>query len=172
MNCKIIGCDSVALARGLCQKHYDYKRNHVKGFIKHPHHGMSFSPEYYTWVSMISRCENKNTKDYKRYGGGGIKVCKRWKTFVNFYADVGTRSEGTTLDRIDNNGNYEPDNVRWATHAENSQNTCANKLNWELIRKIREEYSTMETSQGKLGRKYNISQAFIGKIVNRLAWIE
>jgi hypothetical protein len=71
---------------------------------------------------MRRRCENPGNKQYKDYGGRGIMVCERWHRFENFLADVGERPAGLSLDRIDNDGNYEPGNVRWSTRSEQSLN--------------------------------------------------
>jgi len=86
-------------------------------------HGMYGTPEYISWASMIQRCENQHKKNYPNYGGRGIAVCARWRAFEHFLADMGPRPSGTTLDRYPNkDGNYEPDNCRWATAKEQANN--------------------------------------------------
>lgn len=86
-------------------------------------HGMSYTRIYKVWRSMIDRCRNQNHHAYKDYGGRGIIVCDRWLiSFENFYADMGSRPDGTSIDRKNNDGNYEPGNCRWATMKEQSRN--------------------------------------------------
>lgn len=102
-------------------------------------HNMSKSKFYRTWESMKRRCMVKTADDYDRYGGRGIKVCKRWMDFSNFKEDLYSSylvhckkygEKETTIDRIDNNGSYEPKNVRWATYKVQSRN----KRNSRLLR--------------------------------------
>jgi hypothetical protein len=91
---------------------------------KHPTMiGGKRTAEYRAWSAMKTRCCNKNDKNYPNYGGRGIKVCDRWlHSFDNFMDDMGLRPKGLTLERIDNNGNYEPGNVKWATKCEQTHN--------------------------------------------------
>jgi len=81
-----------------------------------------YTPTYVSWKGMKQRCFYPRDKCFDIYGGRGITICDRWLVFSNFLEDMGVRPEGTTLDRIDSNGNYEPGNVRWATPTEQTAN--------------------------------------------------
>lgn len=86
-------------------------------------HGMRKHPLYQTWGNMLQRCTNTANKDYHHYGGRGITVCARWKTFENFLADVGkTWEKGLTLDRKDNELGYNPENCKWSSREEQARN--------------------------------------------------
>lgn len=87
-------------------------------------HGMKGTSEYAAWSAMVERCHNSKHAAWKNYGGRGIKVCEDWRaSFENFYRDVGKKTtRDHTLDRINNDGNYEPSNVRWATYKEQALN--------------------------------------------------
>jgi len=89
----------------------DFKRYHVR-----------FPAEYRAWSAMKDRCLNPNHSAYSYYGGRGIAVCDRWLSFANFLEDMGVRPHGRSLDRIDNAGNYEPTNCRWATWSQQMKN--------------------------------------------------
>jgi hypothetical protein len=92
-------------------------------------HGMKQSREWQAWRSMKQRCLNPKHKAYENYGGRGIRVCDQWlKSFEAFFADMGHRPDGHTLERIDNDGNYEPGNCRWAPRIEQEWNKRTNRL--------------------------------------------
>lgn len=96
-------------------------------------HGQSkpkqWTPEYSIWAGMIQRCTNACARNYADYQGRGIAVCDRWRSFENFFSDMGKRpTENHSLDRINNDGNYEPGNCRWATRLQQAQNKRSNHI--------------------------------------------
>lgn len=100
-----------------------------QGKISNTSHGLSKTPTYHAWLTMRQRCENPRTKSYKNYGARGISVCERWQDFTNFIADMGEKpTPKHTVERKNNNGNYEPSNCKWATRKEQRNNTRTNRF--------------------------------------------
>jgi hypothetical protein len=85
-------------------------------------HGLYYSRAHRIWAGMLARCRNPNLRAYCWYGERGITVCEDWHSFENFYADMGDPPPGLTLDRVNNDGNYEPGNCRWTTRTEQARN--------------------------------------------------
>lgn len=111
-------------------------------------HGLRSNPLYNVWKNMKARCLNPKTKFYEYYGGRGITICERWLDITNFVEDMyPTYEKGLQLDRINNDGNYEPSNCRWATRTENVNN---------VRRNIRIEYNGETKTLGQWATHFNI----------------
>jgi hypothetical protein len=129
--CSIEGCRKISKARGWCNTHWYRWYNHGNPLtLKIEHHGLRKTAEYNAWNNMKRRCYEKTNSVYRYYGGRGIRVCERWRnSFTAFYEDMGPKPNATyTLDRIDNNGNYQPDNCVWAAKEEQANNKRNNTI--------------------------------------------
>ena len=125
-------------------------------------HGRTGTAEYAIWTSMKARCQNPKNLAYPDYGGRGIAVCERWRKFENFLADMGQRpTPAHSLERIDNDGNYEPSNCRWATRKEQAVNTRGN-------RPITFRGRTLCMSQWD--KLLGFSRATVHQRINKLGW--
>ena len=122
--CKVDGCNNKYDAKGYCSMHYTRWKKHRDINYTGNRHGKINSGAYKVWNGMKQRCMNPNNKDYDNYAGRGIKVCESWKnSFLAFYKDMGDKPfPEAQIDRIDNDGNYEPDNCHWVTPKENANN--------------------------------------------------
>jgi hypothetical protein len=116
-------------------------------------HGMSMSSEYRIYNNMINRCYNNKVASYKYYGARGITICRRWlESFENFYSDMGARpSKKFSIDRINNDGNYEPSNCRWATMKQQNENKRFSKS------EVRIEYKGEVMNIKKWAERYSIN---------------
>ncbi len=135
--------------------------------VKHGHARDDFKTKtYQVWADMRNRCFNDRNKRYKDYGGRGIGVCPRWSEYTNFLLDMGECPQGLALDRIDNDGNYEPGNCRWATAKEQSRNRRTNNwIEYEGKRMIVYDWAKhlgirVLTLRARLRRGWSIERAF------------
>ncbi len=118
----------------------------------HGYSGSNMTPEYRAWINMRTRCLNKNYRDYKYYGGRGISICKEWNNFTIFLKDMGQRPSSThSIDRKDNDGNYEPTNCKWATKSEQAFNRKCKQSNSgeKCIRLVQGKYQVRKTINKK-----------------------
>ncbi len=136
-------------------------------------HNMAHTPEYEVWKGITKRCYNKNCKQFKDWGGRGIKMCERWEnSFLNFYTDMGPRPNSEMfIERINNDGDYEPSNCKWASRTEQNRNRSYNKIKYkreaDIIRTL---YSSGQYTQKEISKIYDCDEPVIWHIVNNRTW--
>lgn len=126
---------------------------------------------YASWRSMRDRCNAPNNPEYSNYGGRGIRICQRWDSFKAFVADMGERPPGTSIDRIDVNGNYEPGNCRWATSVQQNRNRRTGVLDADRVREILGRHEHGE-SQRSVSRRLGIASRTVYDIIHRRRWAD
>lgn len=129
-------------------------------------HGGWKSKEYASWRHMRQRCDNPEHTAYHNYGGRGIAYCAAWDDFAVFLSDMGAAPAGGTLERIDNNKGYAPDNCRWVTKKEQGRNRRTNKLAPGTAQQIR----AMPGDQQVIAKRFGVSQATVSRVKNCKQW--
>ena len=135
-------------------------------------HGYARTKLYIAWAAMIQRVLNPKNTVYKNYGGIGITVCNEWLEFIQFrdWALNNGYTEGLQINRINNNGNYEPSNCDFVTAKENSRNQRTTKLTLEIANEIRDLYKIKQYNKSQLAKMYNVSPQQISFIINNKRW--
>lgn len=136
-------------------------------------HGRSNTLLYGAWYRMKSRCYNINDPKYYRYGARGIKVCDRWLDFNNFLIDMGEKpSINHSIDRKDNDGNYEPDNCRWATPTEQARNRSTSVMTEDEASLIKTYLKYSKFTQVKIAKLFGVKKSMINDIKTGRCWSE
>ena len=136
---------------------------------KRERHGMSNTPTYHSWAMMKQRCLNEKAESFDRYAGRSIGICQRWQdSFVAFLADMGEKPEGMSLDRIDNDGDYCPENCRWATRTDQNRNNRRVKLSMESARAIRADTRPCP----EIAKAYGLSKSCVWAVKKGRTWKE
>ena len=148
-----------------------YKIN--KLMIRNTTHGLTKHPLHKVWGSIKDRCLNINAKAFKNYGGRGITICKKWEYNFKIFYDWSIQNgykKGLTIERIDNDKGYFPENCTFATRAEQSHNTRATKLTWEKVNEIRSLKGKIY--QCEIANIYGVNGSCIQRIFNNNTWVK
>lgn len=137
----------------------------------HARHGAEgkYSPTYQSWQSMLARCRYPKRDVDGKYAGRGITVCERWKSFDSFLADMGERPDGATLERSDNDGNYEPGNCKWASPREQARNRRNKRLDFNSAVQVAVARLRGETCRS-IAERFGTSESLPREIVKGRTW--
>lgn len=124
---------------------------------------------YAAWKGMLYRCSDPSAHSYPSHGARGISVCPRWNSFKNFFADMGEPPDGLSLDRVNNNGNYEPGNCRWATWFQQNHNRRDSKVTEVIFNEIKARFARGE-SLTAISRDLDLSKSSVGIVRDRDVW--
>lgn len=162
-----LGC---SLIRGVTKSCGCYFKDNAK--YSNWKHGICYTNIYDVWRSMKDRCNNPNNSRYKRYGGRGIRVSEEWNDPKAFYewATKNGYKKGLVIDRINNDGNYEPSNCRFVDVKTNNRNKSSNKVNERIVNEIRDMYFNGNAKQKEIANKYGISSLEVSRIINFVIW--
>ena len=139
--------------------------------MKHGCASGSKTADYHSWLAMLKRCTNPNEPAFPDYGGRGIMVCDRWRnSFESFLADMGPRPRGLTLERVDNDGNYEPGNCVWGTRKQQSRNRRSTKLDMRKVELIRAQLQAGASGR-EIAEEFGVSPVTISQIKRGATWM-
>jgi len=163
----VINLSELRKDRGIVTNHKLSK--HLQGNKRSVTHGLSKTPAYGAWRRMMNRCYSPRDISHKHYGKRGISVCARWHNLHNFIEDMGQPGLKLTLERKNNNGNYEPNNCRWAYHQEQQQNKTDTKLNPMAVKVIR-YLALAGVKQAKIAKAYHIDVSLVSRVKHKKYW--
>ena len=133
-------------------------------------HGMHKTSTYQIWAGLIQRCTNPKRKEWKNYGGRGIRVCKRWLKFENFLEDMGIRPEECEIDRIENDGDYFMLNCHWVTKIKNLRSSRHTKLNVSKVKDIKWSLRRANQTYKEIASRFNVTKHAIADIATNRTW--
>ena len=174
--CSVDGCSKKAKTKGakFCSACFERQRLYGRTSYITSRHGYYDTPYYAIWSDMKQRCNSPTHHAYHLYGGRGITVCDFWQQdFTNFLFSMGFRpSDKHTLERVDNDLGYSPDNCVWATWKAQNRNRSSTKLNEEAVKVMQYLYKAGQKTQAALARAYKIDASLVSLVCSGHRWRE